>query len=129
MNKLLPATVVATPNRLPVLFNTLKLVLPGDYGAGIIANGQTGSATLKIALEFNYHRNKGGCIYSIPCCVTHYGEVPNSHRDGVNSIPWRDNGPGNKSLGGKLRGTSKIIDSDARARLGLRIGKGHQDQQ
>ena len=47
----------------------LKLVLPGDYR--IIANGQTGNGTLRIALEFNYHRNKGGCVYSIPCCVTH----------------------------------------------------------
>ena len=78
----------------------------------------------------SYHRNKGGCVYSIPCCITHYGKVPNSHRDGGKTrSSWRDKAPRNESLVGKLRGTSKVIDSDARTRLRLRIGKGHQGQQ
>ena len=44
--------------------NTLKLVLPGDYGVAI-TNCQSGSGTQIIALELNYHRNIGGCVSSI----------------------------------------------------------------
>jgi hypothetical protein len=91
---------------LPILFNTLKLVLPCDDIVEISANGKTG----KIALEFDNHRNKGGCVYSIPCCITHFCEIPNFHRD--ESGNWSDNASGNKSLDGKLCSTSKIIDGD-----------------
>jgi hypothetical protein len=88
------------------------LVLPGDYGAGIAANGQLLIVTHKIAIEFNYHRNKGGRVYSLSCCVTHLSEVPNSHKDVGNKLSRRDYASGNESLVGKLRSASKIIDSD-----------------
>jgi hypothetical protein len=77
---------------LPIFFSTLKLVLPDDCGAGITANSQTGIGTRKIALKFNYYRNKGGCVYSFPCCITHLCEVSDSHWDAGNSgnsLSWR----------------------------------------
>ena len=119
LNKLITARHNSIPNRLPILINALKLVLSGDYVGGIIANGQSGIGAHRIALKFNYHRNIGGCVYSSPWCVTHYHEVPDSHRDAPSSISLRDYGSGNESIGGKLGSISKIVDGDEWTWLGL----------
>ena len=71
----------------------------------------------------NYNRNIEGCVDSISCGITYLVEVHNSHKDALRSISQRDYAPGNKSIGGKLIITTKIIDSDEWTRLGLRICK------
>ena len=126
LNKLITARHNSTPNRLPILFNALKLVLPGDHGAAVTIS-QRGMCIRRIALKFNYHRNKRGCVYSISWGITYYVEVHNSHKDALRrSISYRDNAPGNESIGGKLGSTSKIVDSDEWTWLRLSTRKAGQ---
>ena len=52
LDKQITARYNGIPNRWPILFNALKLVLPGDYCAAI-TNSQSDCGTLNITLKFN----------------------------------------------------------------------------